>query len=96
MRNHIVWTKRILAQIPFPDHLINVPLYAAQHHEKLNGTGYPDGKQARDIPLQSRILAVADQYEALTSGDRSYKKSLSHEETMKLMREDPRLENRSV
>jgi len=87
MRNHIVWTKRILAPIPFPDYLKNVSLYAAQHHEKLNGTGYPDGAQGKEIPLPSRILAVADQYEALTSGDRSYKKSLSHEETMKLMQE---------
>jgi len=84
MRDHIVWTKKMLAQIPFSRHLKNVPLYAGQHHEKLNGTGYPEGLTASSIPLKSRILAVADMYEALTSKDRSYKKPMNMDQVLEI------------
>ena len=48
------------------------------HHERWNGTGYPDGLAAEDIPLGARIIAVADVYDAMTS-DRPYRRALSHE-----------------
>jgi len=86
MREHIIWTKKMLREIPFKGRLKNVPVYASQHHERLNGTGYPDGLTAKDLPLQSRILAVADVFEALTAADRSYKKSMSLEEAFAIMR----------
>lgn len=79
MRDHVVQTKRMLKQIPFADHLKNVCLYASQHHEKLDGKGYPDGLKAGQIPLQSRILAIADLYEALSAKDRPYKKPMNLE-----------------
>ncbi|HPB30178.1 MAG TPA: HD domain-containing phosphohydrolase [Candidatus Sumerlaeota bacterium] len=85
MRGHILWTNRMLREIPFRGHLKNVPLYAGQHHEKLDGSGYPDGLTAKDIPLPSRILAVADIYEALTAKDRSYKKELSEDEMLGIL-----------
>ena len=86
MRSHINWTKKMLAQMPFSRHLKNVPLYAGQHHEKLNGTGYPEGLTAKNIPLQSRILAVADLYEALTAKDRPYKKQMPTEKVLDLLK----------
>ena len=86
MREHIVWTKKMLGEIPFKGRLKNVPVYASQHHERLNGTGYPDGLTAKDLPLQSRILAVADVFEALTAADRSYKKPMSLEESFAILR----------
>ena len=73
MRDHVVWTIKMLAEVPFTKHLTNVPLYAGQHHEKLDGKGYPYGLKAGDLPLQSRILALADFYEALSAKDRPYK-----------------------
>jgi len=51
------------------------------HHEKWDGTGYPDGLKGKEIPLLSRILAVADAFDAMTS-DRSYRKALSIEEAL--------------
>ena len=86
MRQHALWTKKILAEMPFKGHLKNVPMYAGQHHERLNGTGYPDGLAAADIPLPSRILAVADVFEALTAKDRSYKKETNLMEVFALLR----------
>lgn len=53
-----------------------------QHHERLDGSGYPFGLQAQDIRLEARIIAVADSYDAMTT-DRSYKKAISASEAMK-------------
>jgi HD-GYP domain-containing protein (c-di-GMP phosphodiesterase class II) len=74
MRDHVRWTKRMLEEVPFRRHLKNVPLFAGQHHEKMNGSGYPSGLKAKDLPLQSRLLAISDFYEALSAKDRPYKK----------------------
>lgn len=52
------------------------------HHERWNGTGYPDGLKGEQIPLLSRILAVADAFDAMTS-DRSYRSARSVEEALK-------------
>ncbi|TAL18794.1 GAF domain-containing protein [bacterium] len=88
MRQHVVDTAKILAEVPFDKtgKLKNVPVYAAQHHEKLNGTGYPRGIAETDLPLQSRILAVADFYEALSAKDRPYKKPMPPEVIYRIMK----------
>jgi putative nucleotidyltransferase with HDIG domain len=52
------------------------------HHESYDGSGYPDGLSGKSIPLEARIMAVADAYDAMTS-ERSYRKSLSHEEAVR-------------
>ena len=85
MRGHVVATKRMLEEIPFTKHLSKVPVYASQHHEKLNGSGYPKGLKGKEIPTQSRILAVADLYEALTARDRPYKKALPIDRVLEIM-----------
>jgi len=89
MRDHVKRTGEILAQIPFAAsrRWKNVPLYAAQHHEKLNGTGYPHGLLAGEIPLPSRILAVADLYEALSSSTRPHKKGRKREVVHETLRD---------
>lgn len=56
------------------------------HHERWDGTGYPDGLKGTDIPLLARILAVADVYDALTS-HRSYREPLSHEHALQAIKE---------
>jgi HD-GYP domain-containing protein (c-di-GMP phosphodiesterase class II) len=60
---------------------------AYYHHEKWDGTGYPKGLQAEQIPLSARIVALADVYDALTS-KRVYKDAFSHETAMEIIMKD--------
>jgi len=73
IQNHAAMTYKILSQLPFPKKMRHVPDYAAAHHETLNGRGYPRGLDATRLPLQPRILALADIFEALTAKDRPYR-----------------------
>ena len=57
---------------------------ARSHHEKWDGTGYPDGLAGEDIPLCARIMAYADVYDALTS-ERHYKAAISYEKSRDMM-----------
>ena len=59
--------------------------YVLHHHERWDGTGYPAGLRGEQIPFQSRIIAVADAYEAMTA-KRSYQKTLTNEEAIKELR----------
>jgi HD-GYP domain-containing protein (c-di-GMP phosphodiesterase class II) len=85
VNQHALMTEKILQPLPFPKKFRNVPEYAASHHEKLDGSGYPHGKRGDALALQSRIIAVADVYEALTARDRPYKTMKTREESMALM-----------
>lgn len=76
IENHVVMTSKILEQLPFPDKLANVPVYAGDHHEKCDGSGYPRGATCDELPLQSRIMVIADVFEALTAADRPYRAPL--------------------
>jgi len=67
--------------------LHNAKMFAAYHHEKWNGKGYPYGLKGTDIPLHGRIMAVIDVYDALVS-DRPYKKAFSHEKAVSIIMED--------
>ena len=85
INDHIVQTYLMLDQLPYPEHLKNVPLIAGSHHEKMNGQGYPLQLKGEEIPIGGRMIAVADVFEALTACDRPYKaaKTLSH--SLKIM-----------
>ncbi|HZO90187.1 MAG TPA: diguanylate cyclase [Chthonomonadaceae bacterium] len=74
----------ILDPVHFPWPVLPVVKY---HHEKWNGTGYPEGLKGEEIPLIARILAVADVYDALTSS-RSYRNAWSHERTIETIKKD--------
>ncbi|MBF0457325.1 MAG: HD-GYP domain-containing protein [Nitrospirae bacterium] len=67
MNGHPALTGRILSGIRLPRNLREVPHMAECHHEKMDGTGYPYGLKGEDIPFFSRILAVGDVFDALTS-----------------------------
>ena len=82
IQNHATMTYKILSQLPFPKKLRHVPDYAAAHHETPYGKGYPRGLSAAQLSLQSRILALADVFEALTAKDRPYKKGKTLSEAM--------------
>lgn len=85
MKDHVSITWEMLSQLTFPKKFKNVAFYASTHHEALNGKGYPRGLNAEQLPLQSRIIAVADIFEALTAADRPYKKPKSLSESLDIM-----------
>lgn len=85
IQNHVVQSIVMLAQLPFPKHLRNVPEYAGAHHETLIGTGYPRKLSKGDMTIPARIMAVADVFEALTAADRPYKKPKTLSESIKIL-----------
>ena len=88
IKKHPVESDRILEQIPFPESMLNLRTIVRQHHEKLDGSGYPNGKQAEEILFQSRILTICDIYDALTAADRPYKKAFSMERAIEILRKE--------
>ena len=85
INSHVEVSQRMLASLPFPDHLNNVALIAGSHHEKMDGTGYPLGIPAGELPLQARILAIADIFEALTACDRVYRQPIKLSEALTIL-----------
>jgi HD-GYP domain-containing protein (c-di-GMP phosphodiesterase class II) len=85
IENHAEMTFDIISQLPFPENLAHVPEYAASHHEKLDGSGYPKGLDSDTLPLQSRIIAIADIFEALTAKDRPYKMPMALSQSLKIL-----------
>ncbi len=75
----------MLKALPFPKKLSRVPEIAGGHHEKINGKGYPLGLKGDELTLESRILAIADVFEALTAADRPYKPAKTMTEAMKII-----------
>lgn len=87
MKDHVKKTWDILGKIRWPKDLREIPIWAATHHERPNGTGYPHGLKGDEIPLEGQILAVADIYDALTSADRPYKTRIPVDEAKKILRQ---------
>ncbi len=85
INNHAAVSYKMLSGLPFPKKMRNLANYAAAHHEKMDGTGYPLGLKADQLFLQSRIIAIADIFEALTAKDRPYKKGKTVAEALKIM-----------
>ncbi|KGK85044.1 hypothetical protein DP73_18660 [Desulfosporosinus sp. HMP52] len=78
IRSHPVIGQTIIKGIKF---LFDIGQVVRHHHERFDGKGYPDGIQGEEIPLESRVIAVADTYDAITS-DRSYRKGSTHSEAI--------------
>lgn len=76
IQSHVSHTFEFLSRIPWGKTFAHVPIIAGCHHEKLNGRGYPRGLTAGDIPVGSRIMAIADIFDALTASDRPYKRAV--------------------
>ncbi len=83
---HVINTVRFLSQIPWTAEVRGVIAIAAGHHEKLNGSGYPYRLTAAAIPVQTRMLTIVDTFDALTASDRPYKKALSPEGALEILR----------
>lgn len=85
VNEHIMQTIAMLERLPFPKHMSRVPEYAGTHHETLGGTGYPRKLNKEELSVPSRIMAIADIFEALTASDRPYKKPKSLSEAIKIL-----------
>lgn len=85
IEDHTVVTFDMLGRLPFPKRLARIPEFAGSHHEKLDGTGYPNHLTADALSLQARILAVADVFEALTAKDRPYKEPMKLSQALKIL-----------
>ena len=81
IKYHAKRTQNLLSQIHFTSGYEKIPAYAAAHHEKLNGKGYPDKLSGKQIPEVARIIAITDIYDAITS-TRDYRKPMSLTEAM--------------
>ena len=85
INEHIVQTVIMLEAIPFPPGLKRVPEWAANHHEKMDGTGYPRRLRREEMSLPARMTAIADIFEALTASDRPYKPKKTVSEAIAIM-----------
>lgn len=85
INNHITVTIRMLESLPWPANLRRVPEYAGGHHERMDGQGYPRGLRGDQMPVQARVMAIADIFEALTAPDRPYKKGKMLSESLRIL-----------
>ncbi len=85
IEDHARVTRKITEKLPFPEELSQVSRIAASHHERPDGSGYPDGLSGQNLSIQSRILALADIFEALTAKDRPYRKPMSLSQAVKIL-----------
>ena len=88
IQSHVTHTYEFLKKIPWSKSLASIPDIAAKHHEKLDGSGYPNKVSASAIPIQSRIMTIADIFDALTAADRPYKKSISPDNALLIMSDE--------
>lgn len=88
MNAHAKSTFNILSKIPFTGALREIPKIASSHHEKLDGSGYPAGLKSKSIPLQAKIIALVDIYDAVTAQDRPYKPAIPVDRALKIIQSD--------
>jgi HD-GYP domain-containing protein (c-di-GMP phosphodiesterase class II) len=85
IESHVTHTYRFLEQIPWTRELRGIPEIAYGHHEKLNGQGYPRAVTGEAIPVQTRIMTIADIFDALTATDRPYKRAVPWERALEIL-----------
>ncbi|MBN2187847.1 MAG: GAF domain-containing protein [Chitinispirillaceae bacterium] len=85
IQSHALSTYRILSKIPWTRQFEMIPVIAATHHERVDGSGYPHGLRGDDMTVESRILAVIDVYDALVAQDRPYKPKLPSEKALEII-----------
>jgi response regulator RpfG family c-di-GMP phosphodiesterase len=88
IESHVTHTFHILSQVPWRGVYRCIPQIAYAHHEKLDGSGYPRKLKAAEIPIESRMMAIADIYDALVSWDRPYKKAVPTERALGILKDE--------
>lgn len=85
IKNHVSVSIKMLESLPYPKHLRRVPEYAGGHHEKMDGSGYPNGLTCEQMSLPARMVAIADVFEALTANDRPYKDAMPLSRALRIL-----------
>lgn len=85
MESHVAMTARMLGQMKFTSDCAMVPVWASEHHEFLNGSGYPKKLADGEIPREVRLLTILDIFDALTARDRPYKKPMPAEKALTIL-----------
>jgi len=85
IQSHVVHSLRILSAVPWPAARARVPDFIHAHHERLDGSGYPRG-----IPAESRMITIADIFDALVSMPRSRRRAITAERTLSVLRDEAR------
>ncbi len=85
IESHVIHSYEFLKNIPWTKELEKVPDIAHAHHEKLDGSGYPLEIDDEKIPVQSKMMAITDIYDALTAKDRPYKNAVPHEKALDVL-----------
>ncbi|MCP4762239.1 MAG: GAF domain-containing protein [archaeon] len=89
IESHVNHTHSFVSKIPWPSEYKNIPEISLRHHEKIDGTGYPDGLKGIDSTLiQSRMMAVADIYDAFAASDRPYKKAVPIDRVLIILQQE--------
>jgi HD-GYP domain-containing protein (c-di-GMP phosphodiesterase class II) len=88
IQSHVTHTFLFLSKIPWTPELKSVPQIAYGHHEKLNGSGYPNRLRGEDIPIQTRIMTISDIYDALTASDRPYKRAVPRDRALDILSDE--------
>ena len=88
IESHVSHTYEFLQKLPWTGDLRSIPEIAWAHHEKLDGSGYPRGLKAPEIKPQSRMMTIADIYDALVAWDRPYKRAVSEERARDILCEE--------
>ena len=88
IESHVSHTFQFLQRIPWTRELQQIPLIAYGHHEKMDGRGYPRRVTAEGIPVQTRMMTISDIYDALTAQDRPYKRAVSLDRAMDILKQE--------
>jgi HD-GYP domain-containing protein (c-di-GMP phosphodiesterase class II) len=88
MQSHVTHTFAFLSLIPWTQPLSHIPEFAYAHHERLDGSGYPRGLTDAQLPMQAKILAIADIYDALRAGDRPYRAAMPEDKALDILRSE--------
>jgi HD-GYP domain-containing protein (c-di-GMP phosphodiesterase class II) len=83
--SHVEYTEKYLRKMNFKTRYPHIIEWAGMHHEYLDGSGYPRGLKGEEISFEARILVIVDVFEALTSSDRPYKKSMEEEKAFAVL-----------
>lgn len=86
MESHVEMTAKILGKVHFNKNYKKILPWAANHHELLDGSGYPNHRKGTEIDMETRMITIADIYDALTSADRPYKKPMPKEKAFKILK----------
>ncbi|MGD2046238.1 MAG: HD domain-containing phosphohydrolase [Gemmatimonadota bacterium] len=85
IESHVVHSYDFLLNIPWTEELSRIAEIVRGHHEKLDGSGYPDGVTGEHLSLETRIMTVCDIFDALTASDRPYKKAMPVEKALQVL-----------